>query len=478
MNHLSSEPGKRRRKAFTSAAFFTLAAILWIVFQLPWITQWGSTASERTTPMTGDEIVSSLPRGEDRLFTPYHAAVYTRSVTVDAAPERIWPWLIQMGQDKGGFYTYDWAERLFLDPMHNAMQIQKRWQNLQAGDEVHPFPTGTPWIASIVEPNRVLVLQLEDGSWSWATELKPVTDGQTRVVTRFKSAPRTVSGKVASNVFLGPADLIVFPRVLYGLKQRAEGTLPGMPGTFVGSPFPTARLPVHWGAALAWIVGTAAVVLLAGNRLGIGRIGEPRPHSGMTLFGAFVAGSGYMLLSDTPPGQILANRWGVGLVLALVMGPALARWVGPDEQIEASLLRSTGRAVMAVCEAGVLVVLPVVAVWHAATALGWTGSVIPSVLTGLVGVVAAGAIGWVAATASGPHPGRTGLTWILLAAGFALSGSALVPLVGGAMAELVAGRVTAPYGSQRNGVRRQGQSTWRKESYGRPRSHYDHTAGR
>lgn len=102
----------------------------------------------------------------------------------------------------------------------------------------------------------------DHGNWSWTTNLQPLPGGRTRVVTRTLS-----TGKGQIGPLLDPADLIVFPRVLVGLKQRAEATLPGVPGTFLGAPLPGARLPVTWWAALAWLVTLAGFAVTAARGL-------------------------------------------------------------------------------------------------------------------------------------------------------------------------------------------------------------------
>lgn len=362
----------------------------------PWVAQWGSTATEQAAVMPGDEVV---PEGRR----------WTRSITVEALPSDVWPWLVQIGVDKAGFYTYDWAEQLAGDPVHNATTIHEEWQRLAVGDEVRPYPVGPPWTVHALEPNRLLVLVGDGGRWSWATELRELPNGGTRVVTRMRSDPASVVNRA-----LDPADLIVFPRLLVGLKQRAEGTLPGMPGTQTGAPFPTARLPVHWWAAVAWVVGLAGIAWAL-----------RRASMWPTLLVAFVAGAGYMLMSDTPPIQFFTHTWGLGVVLAAGLGLALARWVPPEEG------RWAPTSARAVAEVGLLVVLPMTAVWQAATAQGWTTSV--------GGHVVVGAVAWVVAVAvssarRAPAPARA----VVLGAGMAVTGSGIVPLLGVVVAETVA----------------------------------------
>jgi hypothetical protein len=405
-----------RGRLLTAAVVLAVAAAFVASLYQPWLSQWGSTAAERRAAVAGDTLVPN-------------AIAWTRSITVDAPPEAVWPWLVQIGYDKGGFYNYDWGEQLTGDPIHNATRIHPEWQRLEPGDHVYPAPVGSPWTVEQVEHGRLLVLGGDQGRWSWATELRPLPGDRTRVVTRVRSH----KGSVFSYV-LDPADLILFPRLLTGLKQRAEGTLPGMPGTHVGAPLPLARLPVHWWAALAWVAGLAVLAAAGRGPLGLGRWRRRRPHPGITLAVGFVAGAGYLLMSDTPPWRILTRNWGAGVVLGVLLGRALARLARPEW--ERRDRRRTSRGITAVAETGLFVVLPVTAVWQAATALGLTTSPGAHVIVGLVATATATAVagpGW-GGSSSGP------VVAVVLAAGYAATGAGLLPLLGALIFELAGGR--------------------------------------
>jgi hypothetical protein len=91
--------------------FIATAIVVYAVMVYPWISRWGATALETADRYPGDELVS-----EPRFRT-------TRAVTVNAAPEKIWPWLLQLGVDRGGMYSYDWLENLFGLKVHSAERI-------------------------------------------------------------------------------------------------------------------------------------------------------------------------------------------------------------------------------------------------------------------------------------------------------------------------------------------------------------------
>lgn len=393
------------------------------VLTQPWLEQWGSTPVEQARTLPGDDIVAAPE------------AVYTRAITIDTPPAAIWAWLIQMGQDKGGFYSFDWAETLFTDPMRNATTIHPEWQDLAVGDLVHPFPPERglpPWRVRALDEHRLLILATDDDTWSLSFELRPVDGQRTRLVTRFRSEPNWM------NVALGPADLIVFPRLLVGLEQRAEANLPGMPGTDVGAPLPTARLPVNWWAALTWLVGLAAVGALLGRVLGVWLWRRRRPHPGITIGIVFVAGAAYAIMSDTPPSQFLVRNWALGLLAAVLLGFGIARRSGVSEP--SGRWSRLARGVVAAVETGLFVIVPVTAVWQAATAQGWTTTLPARLAVGLVAVTAALGVAAAVTVVGQRTSARRLIVPTVLAAGFVLTGSGLVPLLGSAVIELAPAR--------------------------------------
>ena len=423
----TSRRSRWQRRGATAVIVATIAGVFIAALYQPWLSQWGSTGVERRTAVVGDELVAA-------------DVTWTRSITIDAPPEAVWPWLEQMGVERGGFYNYDWGEQLFGDPVHNATTIHAEWQDLEAGDAIHPFP-GQDWAVTALQHNRALVLTnpaVQPTDWSWATELRPLGEDRTRVVTRIRSQKGTVF-----SYLLDPPDLILFPRLLTGLKQRAEGTLPGMPGTHTGEPFPLARLPVHWWAALAWLAGLAVVAVTMRRVVGLGRWKAARPHPHVTLWGGFVAGAGYLLMSDTPPVHFFTHAWGAGLVLGSVAG-LVARRLLPPATVSR---RVATRALPALVETGVFVLLPATILWQAATARGWTTSVAAHLAVGALATVAATAL---AATAWRPESGG-----VARRAAFAFIVSIPYVLVGSGVGTLLAALVaefTSP-AAQRRGLR-------------------------
>jgi len=421
-------PRRARRLLTAIVVVGLIAGFVTFLYQRP-IAQWGSTASERSAPMAGDGVVA----GAD--------IQWTRSITIDAPPSAVWPWLVQMGVDKCGFYNYDWGEQIAgLDPVHNATAIHPGWQDLRVGGAVHPMP-GSDWRVVTLEPNRVLVLDnpaVSPTDWSWATELRPIGAGdRTRLVTRI----RNHKGSVFSYALDAP-DLILFPRLLTGLKQRAEGTLPGMPGTHTGRPFPLARLPVHWWAGLAWLVGLAAAGWLLAPMAGLGRWERRRPHPWIIVAAGFVAGAGYLLMSDTPPLHFLRHVWALGIAAGMAAGVALARRrvarAVEDADVSARWLP---RALVAVVETGLFIVVPVTAVWQAATAQGWTASLAGRLAVSALAAAIATAIAGAVWSRSLPYRSAFFVAAVLAVA-YAATGSGLAALSAAVIAETSPARAT------------------------------------
>ena len=150
--------------------------------------------------------------------------VSTRVVTVHTPPERVWPWLVQIGRGRAGWYSYDWLDRLFgyLDrPSTN--QVLPEYQQIAVGDVI-PIGRGGGFPVKIVQPNRLLVLGQEAGpvAWVWTFALCPSGGGQTRLVSRNRvRVPRTIGWRLFMWA-LEPAAFLMTRRMLLGIKQRAE----------------------------------------------------------------------------------------------------------------------------------------------------------------------------------------------------------------------------------------------------------------
>lgn len=184
-----------------------------LITLLPWMDRWGAVDEEITASYPGDDLVP-----DPRLF-------YTRAVSIDAAPEAIYPWIAQLGADKGGMYSYTWIEGLIQCPQTNADRIHAEWQGLEPGDKVLMCPNENmppAYEVARVEPDQVIVLGHQtNGVWSdvWQFILLPQADGTTRLVLRSRDAKEGWIWDV-----IRPGEFIMVRGMLLGIKERAEGT--------------------------------------------------------------------------------------------------------------------------------------------------------------------------------------------------------------------------------------------------------------
>jgi hypothetical protein len=148
----------------------------------------------------------------------------TLAITIDARPEEIWPWLAQMGYQRGGLYSYDWLDRLFgyLDAP-SVERVLPRFQRLAAGDLI-PIGRVGGFPVLKVEPSRTLLLggEINGMCWSWQFGLYPLDECRTRLVSRNRAV---VDRSLRFSLFmcaLEPAAFIMTRKMLLGLKRRAE----------------------------------------------------------------------------------------------------------------------------------------------------------------------------------------------------------------------------------------------------------------
>ena len=189
-------------------------AVVWWFMGRPWALRWGSTEEEQSRPMPGDELVPE-PQYET-----------TKAITIEAGPEDVWPWLVQIGKGRGGLYSVDWLDRLFriLDAP-SAEEILSQFQDLREGDVI-PIGGTAGWPVRHLERERCLALGNEEPNgvrWSWVFGLYPSADGTTRFVSRNRvSAPPGISRSMMLAVVDPPA-FIMTAAMLRGVRRRAEG---------------------------------------------------------------------------------------------------------------------------------------------------------------------------------------------------------------------------------------------------------------
>lgn len=175
---------------------------------------WGTTDDEISGAVAGDH------------FCPKATLIATRSITLGAAPEEVFPWIRQMGFRKAGWYSYDWLDNF---GRKSARQINPEWQDVHTGSKVPGGPV--KFEAALVEPPAAFVLRVAFRSklgnrlcGTLAYELRPVPNG-TRLVTRLRTHLNVPGGRLLEKIILGPGDGIMLRKQLLNLAQRTESRI-------------------------------------------------------------------------------------------------------------------------------------------------------------------------------------------------------------------------------------------------------------
>jgi hypothetical protein len=291
------------RLAARLAGLAAAGAAVWLVFEVvvePWYLNWGATAEERAMALPGDAII------------PEAIEQQTRAITIAAPAERVWPWIAQLGQDRGGFYSYDLLENLVGCEMPTEDFLRPEKQRWALGDKLWMLPEskgGGAGFATLraYEPGRALGFAArrfgtplsapEDGSWSFA--LVPLDGERTRLLVRGRGAPGvSLLGAAFDRAVFEPMHFAMERRMLLGIADLAEGRSRG-------------RVANHLQVGL-WVI--TALELVVALVLVFRRAGWARP-----LAGALAAAALFQLLTLRQPPVA------VGAVLVLALGLFLFR---------------------------------------------------------------------------------------------------------------------------------------------------------
>ncbi len=187
---------------------------------------WGATTAERKRVLVGDDLV------------PEPASSLTRAVEIDAPARIVWRWLVQIGQDRGGMYSYDWLENAIGLGIHSARDIREEWQTLSPGDRVvvvppgwGPFEEGYSFPVAQVDPGRSLVLRQAppEHPWNavWTFVIDPLTPDRCRLISRSRAARKPGLAGWAMALMteaMDPVTLVMTRKMLLGIKARAESS--------------------------------------------------------------------------------------------------------------------------------------------------------------------------------------------------------------------------------------------------------------
>lgn len=202
----------------------TLAVLpTWPLSRL-WLRNWGSRAEERERTWTGDALV-----GPDRRAS-------TRAIDVAASCSEVWPWLIQFGLGRAGFYSYELLERVAGIPVRNVESLVPHLQGIAVGDEILLHPTAPGIRVAAVEPRRRICFGVRDTAdpathtpdpaRSWSMYLEPRSETSCRLLVRACVDPprKPTLLKRLATLLEEPIDFIMEQRMLRTIKRLAEST--------------------------------------------------------------------------------------------------------------------------------------------------------------------------------------------------------------------------------------------------------------
>jgi hypothetical protein len=194
------------------------AALLYQPVIRPWHMRFGASEAEVQAALPGDEILVA------------GAVQATRAIDVHAPASQAWPWLLQLGQGRGGLYSYDFLENLAGCDIHTRDAIDPALQNLRVGDVIRiGKQEGLPYYrVALIEPQRALVLRSvdsktgKDSDGTWGFYLEEKSAALTRLIIRHRDLPSLDATSKTVNAIFEPISFFMEQRMLRGLRDHAE----------------------------------------------------------------------------------------------------------------------------------------------------------------------------------------------------------------------------------------------------------------
>lgn len=199
----------KRKRILWGIGVVLLVVVLGYLIIRPFHLRWGATDAETNLVMPGD----------------LNGLRWTRAVTVNATPEAIWPWLVQWGQGRGGWYSYDWLENLMGFNIHTADRILPEFQNPAVGDPICMAQNTCTSFISVIEPQKWFGWQSKDPDgipvWTFVLGLTPLDDNHTRLIVRESFDTRAIPSPVVTVIEI--PDVVMELKSLDTVRLRAEG---------------------------------------------------------------------------------------------------------------------------------------------------------------------------------------------------------------------------------------------------------------
>lgn len=186
----------------------TVAAAAMVAYRR-WHLTWGATPDEVAAPMPGDDLLQAAQ---------FQA---TRAVTIDAPSDHVWPWLVQVGFGRAGFYSYDMLDNL---GRASATALLPNWQHPWPGDVAAPMTrpatVDTAFVFGPIVENNHMVWSKPNSTWAW--QLGPLDQHRTRLVTRLRQRYVLTPALPATLALMELVDFPMMRKMLLGIRLRAE----------------------------------------------------------------------------------------------------------------------------------------------------------------------------------------------------------------------------------------------------------------
>jgi hypothetical protein len=216
-----------QRSALTLLTVLVLAGLVYHLGLRNWCMRWGTTPAEVHATLPGDDLF------------PVYTGQATHAITIHASPQQVWPWLMQIGQDRSGFYSYTIFENMFGADMPKVEHLVPDWQPRTVGETVwfatpKRFGGQGKMIPAIVEPNRAFAMvspndwqrlqaggRAQEGMWTFT--LEPQGNGQTRLIARVRGGtPPTLMSRLVGRLFWEPAHFVMERKMLRTIRDLSE----------------------------------------------------------------------------------------------------------------------------------------------------------------------------------------------------------------------------------------------------------------
>jgi hypothetical protein len=189
-----------------------IGVLIYVGLIRPWQIRWGATNEEVARPLPGDGVVTN----------PSFNA--TRAVTIQAPPEAVWPWILQIGSKRAGWYSLDWIDNAGIP---SAERIIPELQHMEVGDFVPMTPDGKNgmWVKAC-ETNRYMLWWDKKDNSTWLWWLEPAGEHQTRLISRLRVRYAWTSIWVFYYLLQDVGDYVMMRTCMMGIKRRAERLAP------------------------------------------------------------------------------------------------------------------------------------------------------------------------------------------------------------------------------------------------------------